>query len=62
MSGTFRPRVPSAVRKHARKDLAKKARSSTNAAGESLREQQVWQPVNINLCNCVNNLLCAEVL
>lgn len=39
--GSFRPRVPSAVRKHARRDLAKKARSSNSAAGDSLREQQV---------------------
>ena len=39
-SGSFRPRVPSAVRKHARRDLAKKARSSGNA-GDSIREQQV---------------------
>ena len=44
--GAFRPRVPSAVRKHARRDLAKKARASSTALGETFREQQVRAALN----------------
>ena len=47
-TGSFRPRVPSAVRKHARRGLAKNLRSSSTAAGESLREQQVGHTVYKN--------------
>ena len=68
LSGYFRPRVPSAVRKHARRDLAKKARSSANAAGESLREQQVlnlysqWQHKLCRLCmNLYKNCEAPEI-
>ena len=37
----FQPRVPSAVRRHVRRDLAAKRARMQNVQGDSLREQQV---------------------
>lgn len=42
-SGSFQPRVQSAVRRHPRRDLVNK-RVSTTQTGETLREKQVSSP------------------